>query len=113
MNTFLNRGTWEPLSCLERQILLVVCGFLPLNTIQIQWLKAQLGAKGYTQTYNVDYLKTFFPVVRFNLACIVISLRTNFGWSLHEVDVKNALLYDNFGKKVYMNKSHGFVARRG
>ena len=37
-------------------------------------LKGQLVAKGYAQTYGVDYSETFFPVAKVPSICLLISL---------------------------------------
>ena len=37
-------------------------------------LKAHLIAKGYVQTYAVDYSDTFSPVVKLTYVCLFISL---------------------------------------
>jgi hypothetical protein len=38
----------------------------------VEHLKAWLVAKGYTQTYGVDYLETFSPVARLNSVRILL-----------------------------------------
>ncbi|RVW75443.1 Retrovirus-related Pol polyprotein from transposon RE1 [Vitis vinifera] len=55
--------------------------------------KATLVAKGYKQTYGVDYQETFAPVAKMNTIHILLSLVANFGWSLQQLDVKNAFLH--------------------
>ena len=50
-------------------------------------------AKGYTQTYGVDYQETFTSIAKMNTIGILLSLATNFGWSLQQLDVKNAFLH--------------------
>ena len=46
-------------------------------------LKAQLVAKGYAQTYGVDYSETFSPVAKLSSIRLFISLVTTYGWPLH------------------------------
>ena len=55
-------------------------------------LKACLVAKGFTQTYGLDYTETFSPVAKLNSIHIIISLAANLDWPLHQLDVKNAFL---------------------
>ena len=50
----------------------------------IERLQARLVAKGYTQTYSVDYAETFSPVAKISFVRILISLATNLGWSLFQ-----------------------------
>ena len=60
--------------------------------------KATLVAKGYKQTYGVDYQETFAPVAKMNTIHILLSLVANFGWSLQQLDVKNAFLHGDLEK---------------
>ena len=63
--------------------------------------KAKLVAKGYAQTYGVDYL-TFALVAKMNTIKILLSLATNYNWYLQQLDVKNAFLNGDMEEKIYM-----------
>ena len=54
----------------------------------LERLKAQLVAKGYAQTYGVDYSETFSPVAKLSSVRLFISMAANYGWNLHQLDVK-------------------------
>ena len=59
----------------------------------IECFKTRLVAKGYTQTYGIDYTETFAPVAKINIVQVLLSLATNLGWLLQKFDVKNAFLH--------------------
>lgn len=44
----------------------------------IERYKAQLVVKGFTQTYGIDYTKTFAPIAKLNTIRILLSLAANF-----------------------------------
>ena len=44
--------------------------------------KAQLVAKGYTQTYRIDYLESFTPVAKLNSVRVLLSIVVNLDRSL-------------------------------
>jgi hypothetical protein len=64
--------------------------------------KASLVAKGYTQTYGIDYQETFSPVAKLNTVRVLLSLAVNLDWQLHQFDVKNAFLHGDLGKSTWM-----------
>ncbi|RVW91034.1 Retrovirus-related Pol polyprotein from transposon TNT 1-94 [Vitis vinifera] len=45
--------------------------------------KVRLVAKGFTQTYGIDYTETFAPVAKLNTIRVLLSLAENLDWPLH------------------------------
>ena len=72
--------------------------------------KAHLVAKGYAQTYGVDYSDTFSPVAKLTSIWLFISLATTYSWDLHQLDIKNAFLHGDLAEEVYMEQPLEFVA---
>ena len=46
-------------------------------------LIARLVAKGYAQTYGMDYYDTFSPISKMTYVLLFISLATTYNWDLH------------------------------
>ena len=72
--------------------------------------KVRLVAKGFTQTYGVDYFETS-PVARLNSIRVIISVVVNKDWPMFQLDVKNTFLYSDLQEEVYMEQSSGYVAQ--
>ena len=72
-------------------------------------LKAYLVAKGYSQTYGVDYSDAFSPIAMMTFVRIFISLTATYNWDLHQLDIKNAFLHSDLQEEVYMEQPPGFV----
>ena len=73
--------------------------------------KAKLVAKDYTQTYDVHYFETFSPVARLNSIRILFSIAVDMTRSLFQLDVKNAFIYGDLKKVVYMERPPRYVAQ--
>lgn len=48
---------------------------------------ARLVAKGFIQTYEVDYSETFFPVTKLNTVTVMLSVARSKNWPLYQLDV--------------------------
>ncbi|MCR2847943.1 hypothetical protein KN825_15310, partial [Weizmannia coagulans] len=48
--------------------------------------KARLVARGFIQSYDIDYQKTFALVAKLNTVRVLLSLVANLDWSLYQLD---------------------------
>ena len=75
-------------------------------------LKAHLVAKGYAQTYRVDYSDTFSPVAKLTSIRLFISLATTHGWDLYQLDIKNVFfLHGEMQRKFIWSNLPGLLLR--
>ena len=111
MNALNDNGTCD-LVCLPTGNKVIGCQWMFTVKVNpdgsIARLKACLVAKGYTQTYGVDYSNTFSPVAKLTSIRLVISPH---GWDLHQLDIKNVFLHENLVEEVYMEQPLRFVAK--
>ena len=68
----------------------------------IERFKARLIAKGYAQTYGINYADTFSSVVRYETIKMVIALGAEYGFHLHQIDVSTAYLNSELTDEVYI-----------
>ena len=73
--------------------------------------KARLVARGFSQQYGRDYEETFSPVARMVTIRTIISLAASNRWKLWQLDVKNAFLYGELDRDIFMEQPKGFISK--
>ncbi|GJY89674.1 retrotransposon protein, putative, ty1-copia subclass [Tanacetum coccineum] len=64
--------------------------------------KALLVAKGYTQTYMVDYEEKFSPVAHIRAIRILIDIEAFYDYEIWQMDVKSTFLNGYLDEDIYM-----------
>jgi Reverse transcriptase (RNA-dependent DNA polymerase) len=76
----------------------------------VEQYKAWLVVKRYTQTYGIDYKESFAPVAKMDIIRTIMSIATNYDWSLFQMDVSNVFLHRDLKEDVYIDLSPSMVA---
>jgi hypothetical protein len=58
----------------------------------------------------VDYEEKFAPVVKMTTVRTVLSIAASQGWSLHQMDIKNAFLHGDLKEDIYMTPPQSFFS---
>ncbi len=80
---------------------------------EVERYKARLVARGFTQTYGVDYNKTFTLVTKFISIRCIFALTALKDMEIHQMDVKTAFLNGELKEEIYMEQPQGFVHQGG
>ena len=73
--------------------------------------KARLVVKGYKQKFGVDYEEIFAHVTHLEIVRLLLSLVTQKGWKVHQMEVKSAFLNGFQEEKVYVEQIPGYVKK--
>lgn len=73
--------------------------------------KERLVARGFSQKYGEDYDETFSPVAKMTTVRSFLTLAASFRWKLWQLDVKNAFLYGELDKEIFMEQPPGFESQ--
>nr|GEY31664.1 ribonuclease H-like domain-containing protein [Tanacetum cinerariifolium] len=96
--------------------LLQFCLFSRVRPIRIKWVlknkknkrgivirnKARLVAQGYTHEERIDYEEVFAPVAKIEAIRLFLAYASFMGFTVYQMDVKSAFLYDTIDEEVYV-----------
>ena len=71
--------------------------------------KARFVAKGYLQSFGIDYFETFAPVAKMKSIKLILSIVAKDDLELHQMDYETAFLNARLEEKIYMEQPEGFV----
>ncbi|WKA11964.1 hypothetical protein VitviT2T_029410 [Vitis vinifera] len=71
--------------------------------------KARLVAQGFSQIPGLDFGETFSPVIKHTTIRLILSLAVTLGWTMRQLDVKNAFLHGFLKEEVFMEQPLGFI----
>jgi len=80
---------------------------------EVERYKARLMARGFTQTYKVDYNKTFVFIAKFTSIRCILALAALEDMEIHQMDVKTAFFNDELEEEIYMEQPQGFLHQGG
>ena len=61
-------------------------------------------ARGFSQKEGVDYEETFSLVAKYYSIRLVLSIASEMGWSIHQMDVNTAFLNGVIEEEVYIEQ---------
>ncbi len=76
---------------------------------EVERYKARLVARGFTQTFGVDYKEIFAPVAKFVSIRCILALGAIEDMEIHQMDVKTAFLNVDLEEEMYMEQPEGFT----
>ncbi|GJS13843.1 retrotransposon protein, putative, ty1-copia subclass [Tanacetum coccineum] len=68
----------------------------------VHTFKARFVAKGFTQTYGVDYEEIFSPIAYIRAIRILIAITTFYDYEIWQMDIKTVFLNGHLSEEVYM-----------
>ena len=104
-DSLMKNQTWE-LVKLQQDCKTIKCKWISPYQLnkdgQVEWLKARLVTKGYSQMYGVDYLEMYAPVAKLASLRLLISLAVKYDLEIHQMDIKSAFLARDLDEVIYM-----------
>jgi hypothetical protein len=80
---------------------------------EVERYTAKLVARGFAQTYEVDYNKTFAPIAKFTSIRCILALVALEDMEIHQMDMKMTFFNDKLEKEIYMEQPQALVHQGG
>lgn len=77
----------------------------------IEWYKARLIARWFSQQYGLDDNETFSPVAKITTVCVLLVPAASKSRKLWQLDVKNAFLYGKIDWDIYTEQQKIFESK--
>jgi hypothetical protein len=74
----------------------------------IEWYKARIIAKGYSQRPGIDYTEVFSPTARHATIHLIFAVAAIEDLHLHTVDISHAFINGDLEEEIYMEQPEGF-----
>ena len=74
----------------------------------IQKYKDRLVARGYTQSENIDFNRTFAPIARFETISIVFAIIAHWKWEVYQFYVNSSFLNGVLNEEVFVEQPVGY-----
>ncbi|GJR91085.1 putative ribonuclease H-like domain-containing protein [Tanacetum coccineum] len=71
--------------------------------------KSMLVAQGFRQEEGIYYDEVFAPVARIEAIRLFLAFASYIGFTVYQMDVKSAFLYDTIEEEVYVHQPPGFI----
>ena len=73
--------------------------------------RARFVAKGFQQTYNVNFGETFSPTAKMTTIRILIDLSVRYNLIIHQLDACSAYLQAKINYDIYIEQPEGFIEK--
>ncbi len=80
---------------------------------EVEPYKARLLARGFTQTYGLNYNETFASVTKFTSICCIPTLATLENMEIHQMDMKTTFFNGKLEDEIYMEQPQRFMHQGG
>ena len=71
--------------------------------------KARLVVRGFRQIEGLDYTEVYAPVARMEAIRIFLAYASHMGFTVYQMDVKTAFLYEEVKEEIYVDQPPDFV----
>ena len=106
-NSLINNHIWDLIHRLKGRRIIINKWALKhkKNEIaRIVRLKARPMTRGFSQIYDIDYLDTYAPMVKFAFTRILLAIATIYELEIHQMDIATMFLAGDLKEEIFMKQ---------